>query len=171
MNDHYAIVDFHPVDHKTSHVIVRGQIAEPLTVGMDKATIQSGDRTQSFVVASRARSKISAIPLETEAIFLVDEMNQIVDGQLLSPKSVAHSAHNQKPPVKGAHRRVEVLYLGRPSPEHVQVRTLQDGKERVLPFRAPLEKLGRLKDRQETTLLLDAEGYITEIVTPDIAVR
>jgi hypothetical protein len=171
LNDHYAIVDYHPaVGKEQEHVIIKGQLALPLTVGMDKATLRSGDGELSLPVASRARSKIAVIPLKTDAIFLVDETGQIVDAQIMSERGERESARNQKPPVTGAHRRVEATYLGMADEETVRVKT-KDGKVRILPFRPPLDKLDRLKDSQKVTLLVDSEGYIEEIATPDVPVR
>ena len=43
-----------------------------------------------------------------------------------------------------------------------------DTEERLLPIRPPLQKLDRLKDIQAVVLLMDDEGYVVEIATPDV---
>jgi len=56
LNDHNAIVDYHPLTqpHTRSHRIVIGQLAQPLTVGHDKAVIQTEKGEEELTIASRA---------------------------------------------------------------------------------------------------------------------
>lgn len=45
----------------------------------------------------------------------------------------------------------------------------EQGKEREVPFRPPLKKLDRLQPGQDVVLLMDDQGYVLEIATPEVA--
>jgi hypothetical protein len=70
--------------------------------------------------------------------------------------------------VKGAHEQVRAIYMGTAQENRIKVRLLPDKKERTLPIRPPLQKLDRLKDNQAIVLLMDDEGYVVEIATPEV---
>ncbi|HKN86462.1 MAG TPA: hypothetical protein VJV04_06365 [Nitrospiraceae bacterium] len=170
MNDHNAVVDYHHGKGQSKHRVIKGQLIEPLTVGSDKAVVRSGDREQSYRIASRARGKLGAMPIGADAIFLADETGQLVDAQLGSEEAVHQSAINNKAArVKGAHEQVRAVYLGTASENGIKVTLPPDKEERILPIRPPLQKLDRLKDNEAVVLLMDDEGYVVEIATPDVA--
>ena len=81
VNDQNLIVDYHPLDYpSSSHKIVRGEIAQNLSIGQDKVVIKErGGKEQAFDIRSQARSKVAAIPVGTPALFLVDETNKVID--------------------------------------------------------------------------------------------
>ncbi len=166
MNDHNAVVDYHPSrDRDRAHTVLHGRISEPLTVGHDKAILQTQEGERGYAVASRARSKLSAIPVGVDALFLLDETGQIVDAQLAGEQ--AEDQPGLKPPIKGAHRRIEAIHLGTPDQEHIRVRLSKDGSEREFPVRTPIQKLDTLKDNEPVILLVDSKGYVVEIATPE----
>jgi len=169
MNDHNAVVDYHHGKGQSKHRVIKGQLVEPLTVGSDKAVIRSGDGEQSYRIASRARGKLGAMPIAADAIFLADETGQLVDAQLGSEDAVHQSAINNKAArIKGAHEQVRAIYVGTAPENRIKVTLPPDKEERILPIRPPLEKLDRLKDNQAVVLLMDDEGYVVEIATPEV---
>lgn len=169
MNDHNAVVDYHHGKGQSKHQVIRGQLIEPLTVGSDKAVVRSEDGEHSYRVASRARSKLGAMPMGADAVFLADETGQLVDAQLGSEEAVHQSALNNKAArVKGAHEQVRAVYRGTAPENRIKVTLPPDREERIFPIRPPLQKLDRLKDNQGVVLLVDDEGYVVEIATPDI---
>jgi len=170
MNDHNAVVDYHQGKGQSNHRVIKGQLIEPLTVGSDKAVVRSGDGEQSYQIASRARGKLGAMPIGADAIFLADETGQLVDAQLGSEEAVHQSAINNKAArVKGAHEQVRAVYMGTAPENRIKVTLPPDKEERILPIRPPLQKLDRLKDNEAVVLLMDDEGYVVEIATPDVA--
>lgn len=169
MNDHNAVVDYHHGKGQFNHRIIKGQLIEPLTVGSDKAVVRSLDGEQSYRIASRARGKLGAMPIGADVIFLADETGQLVDAQLASDEAVHQSAINNKAArVKGAHEQMRAFYMGTAPENRIKVRLLPDRGERTLPIRPPLQKLDRLKDNQAIVLLMDDEGYVVEIATPEV---
>ena len=76
--------------------MVRGKLSTPLTVGLDKAVIQTEQGTKTFTVAERAKGKLTAIPVGADAFFLADETGQLVDAQLASKQAVQESPDNNK---------------------------------------------------------------------------
>jgi hypothetical protein len=166
LNDHNAIVDYHHPDEASHHQVIRGKLSTPLTVGLDKAVIETDQGTKTFLVAQRAKGKLTAIPVGAEVLFLADETGHLVDAQLASADSVHQSAHNNKARIKGAHAQLKAVYQGKAGEDRMKI--TEDGKPREVPFRAPLRKLDRLHTGQEVVLLMDDAGYVMEISTPDL---
>src|SRR5688500_17005581 len=59
LNDHNAIVDYHHPNEPSDHQIVRGKLSTPLTVGLDKAVIETKDGTKTFMITDRAKGKLT----------------------------------------------------------------------------------------------------------------
>ena len=167
LNDHNAVVDYHHPSERSDHEVVRGKLSTPLTVGLDKAVIETEKGTKTFMVADRAKGKLTAIPVGAEAFFLADETGHLVDAQLASAKAVRESARNNKARIKGAHEQLRATFKGKGAEDTLKI-TAQ-GKEREVPFRPPLEKLDHLQPGQDVVLLMDDQGYVLEIATPEVA--
>lgn len=166
LNDHNAVVDYHHPGEESKHQVMKGRLTTPLTVGLDKAVIETDQGTKSFQVADRAKGKLGAIPVGTEALFLADETGQLVDAQLDSRASIEKSAHNQKAKIKGAHEQLRAVFQG--TGEQGRIKITDQGRDREVPVRPPLEKLSQLKPGQDVVLLMDDQGYVMEIATPDV---
>jgi hypothetical protein len=166
LNDHNAVVDYHHPNEQSDHQVVRGRLTTPLTVGLDKAVIETKDGTKTFMVSDRAKGKLSAIPVGVDALFLADESGQLVDAQLASAEAVRESGQNNKARIKGAHEQVKAVFKGEGGKGKLKI--AEAGQEREVPFRAPLEKLDRLKPGQDVVLLMDDQGYVLEIATPEV---
>ena len=169
LNDHNAIVDYHHPNEASHHQVIRGKLSTPLTVGLDKAVIATDQGTQTFLVAERAKGKLTAIPIGAEVLFLADETGHLVDAQLASAGAVHQSAINNKAHIKGAHTQLQTVYQGKAGKDRIRV--TDAGKPREIPFRAPLSKLDRLHPGQEVVLLMDDAGYVMEVTTPEISTR
>jgi hypothetical protein len=167
MSDHNAIVDLHHPNEASHHQVIRGKLSTPLTVGLDKAVIETDQGTKTFLVAERAKGKLTAIPVGAEVLFMADETGRLVDAQLASADAVHESSQNNKARIKGAHAQLKAVYLGKAGENRLKI--TDAGKEREVPFRAPLTKLDRLKPGQEVVLLMDDAGYVMEVSTPDLA--
>ena len=166
LNDHNAIVDYHRPNEASHHQVIRGKLSTPLTVGLDKAVIETDQGTKTFMVAERAKGKLTAIPVGAEVLFLADETGRLVDAQLASADAVHQSALNNKAHIKGAHAQLQTVYQGKAGTDRIL--STDGGKQREVPFRAPLAKLDRLHPGQEVVLLMDDAGYVMEISTPDL---
>jgi hypothetical protein len=166
LNDHNAIVDYHHPNERSDHQVVRGKLSTPLTVGLDKAVIETPEGTRTFIVNDRAKGKLTTIPVGVEAFFLADETGKLVDAQLASAEAVRESAHSNKARIKGAHEQVKAVFKGKGGEGKMKI--AEQGQEREVPFRAPLQKLDRLKPGQDVVLLMDEQGYVLEIATPDV---
>ena len=164
--DHNAIVDYHHPNEASHHQVIRGKLSTPLTVGLDKAVIETDHGTKTFLVAERAKGKLTAIPVYAEVLFLADETGHLVDAQLASADAVHQSGLNNKARIKGAHEQLKAVYLGKAGEDRMKITA--EGQKREVPFRAPLRKLDRLKLGQEVVLLMDDDGYVMEVSTPDL---
>lgn len=166
LNDHNAVVDYHHPNERSDHQVVRGKLSTPLTVGLEKAVIETEQGTKTFTVADRAKGKLTAIPVGAEAFFLADETGQLVDAQLASRQALQESADNNKARIKGAHKQVEAVFKG--TGRDGTLKIAEHGQEREVPYRLPLNKLDRLQPGQEVVLLMDDQGYVLEIATPNV---
>jgi len=175
MNDHNAVVDYHHPGEASHHLVLRGRLKTPLTVGLDKAVIETDGGIKTFMVAERAKGKLTAMPVGADLWFMTDETGKLVDAQLASAKAVEESAENNKARIKGAHQQVRAVFRGAdqasasgPDGGEGRLRITEQGRDREVPFRPPLQKLDRLKDGQDVVLLMDDQGYVLEIATPDL---
>ena len=166
LSDHNAIVDYHHPNEASHHKVIRGKLSTPLTVGLDKAVIETDQGTKTFLVAERAKGKLTAIPVYAEVLFLADETGRLVDAQLASADAVHQSGLNNKARIKGAHEQLKAVYLGKAGEDRMKIAA--EGQTREVPFRAPLRKLDRLKLGQEVVLLMDDAGYVMGVSTPDL---
>lgn len=166
LNDHNAIVDYHAPGEASHHQVIRGKLSTPLTVGLDKAVIETDQGQKTFMVADRAKAKLTAIPVGVEALFMADETGELVDAQLASREAVQASAQNSKAKIKGAHARVPAVFHG--TGEGDRIKISEQGRERLVPIRSPLPKLKQLKEGEEIVLLMDEQGYVMEIATPEM---
>lgn len=86
VNDQNLLVDYHLLDAsgqpagETNHRILKGQITQPLDIGLNTAVIRTDNGTeQNFEIRTQARSKVASIPTGIQAVFMLDETNKIVD--------------------------------------------------------------------------------------------
>lgn len=166
LNDHNAVVDYHHPGEESTHQVMKGRLTTPLTVGLDKAVIETEQGTKSFQVADRAKGKLSAIPVGVEALFMADETGQLVDAQLASREALQKSAQNEKARIKGAHEQLRAVFQG--TGQEGRIKITEQGRERELPIRPPLQKVEQLKPGQDVVLLMDDQGYVMEIATPEV---
>jgi hypothetical protein len=94
VNDQNLLVDVHAVGEASHHVVVHGQLAEPLATGHQKAVIrnsQSG-KEESYSIRPVARSKVASIPVGADAVFLIDELETIADVSFGNAEALHHAA-------------------------------------------------------------------------------
>ena len=75
-----------------------------METGHDKAVIRTKDgKEESHLVRPVARSKVASIPVGADVIFLIDELDKIVDVTMGTTESVHRAAElgQQKSPLKG----------------------------------------------------------------------
>jgi hypothetical protein len=89
VNDQNLLVDVHKAGEASFHRVVRGQLAGPMPTGHDKAVIRTADgKEESHLIRPVAKSKVASIPVGADVIFLIDELDKIVDVTMGSVESV-----------------------------------------------------------------------------------
>src|SRR4029079_5389947 len=131
VNDQNLLVDVHKAGEASHHRVVRGQLAEPVDTGHDKAVIRTPDgKEESHLVRPVARSKVASMPVGADVIFLIDELDKIVDVTMGTAESVQRAAElkQQKSPLKGNLNQVTGNIL-KPLMDNTIVIRTKDGKE------------------------------------------
>jgi hypothetical protein len=175
VNDQNLIVDYHLVNDSgqpmeaAKHQIVKGQIAQPLVIGHDEAVIRTEDGKElSYVIRSQARSKMASIPIGTEATFMIDETNKIVDVNFSNKEAVSRAGEmpDKKSPLKGAQRRVLGTVVAPMAENQITVRT-PDGKEKPYEVRSLMkDKMGKLSKGETVVLLIDGDNKVVDVAIP-----
>ncbi len=169
VNDQNLLVDVHKVGEASHHLVVQGQLAEPLRTGHDKAVIRTtSGKEESHFIRPVARSKVASIPVGVDAVFLIDELNHIVDVTFGSKEAVHHAAElwQKKTPLKGNFSRINVVILEPLAHNKIAVRT-EEGPELSYEVRPLVQKrMGRLSKGDAVVLLLDDENMVTDVAIP-----
>jgi translation initiation factor IF-1 len=166
VNDQNLLVDVHEVGESSHHLVVHGQLAEPLRTGHDKAVIRTaGGKEESHFVRPVARSKVASIPVGVDAVFLIDELNRIVDVTFGSKDAVHRAAElwQKKTPLKGNFSRINAVVLEPLVRDMITVRT-DDGKEHPYEVRPLIQKrMEKLSKGDAVVLLIDEENKVTDV--------
>ena len=105
------------------------------------------------------------MPIGADVIFLIDEMDRIVDVTMGSVESVQRSAAlgQQKSPLKGNLNQAAGKIV-RPLKDHTIVIRTEDGKEHTYHVRSLVERrLSTLSKDDGVVLLLDEENKVTDV--------
>ncbi|MGD9852826.1 MAG: hypothetical protein AB7T38_16355 [Nitrospirales bacterium] len=165
VNDQDLIVDLRLEGETPHHKRVHRVLAQPLVTGHDKAVIQSqGRQEESFLISPLARSKVASVPVGAEAIFLIDEMNQIVDVTYGSQEKVeeAQVLAEKKSPPKASFKKVTGVLIQSLHENTISIQ--ENGKEQQHEVRSLIH--GRLKSfssGQSIVLFINDENKVTDV--------
>ncbi|TKS58543.1 MAG: hypothetical protein EWM73_03486 [Nitrospira sp.] len=161
VNDQNLLVDVHKAGETSHHHVIRGQLAEPVDTGHDKAVIRTtSGKEESHLVRPVARSKVASIPVGADVIFLIDELDKIVDATMGSVDSVHRAAAlgQQKSPLKGNLSQVAGVILRPLKDDTIVIRT-EDGNEQSYEVRPLIQpRLAKLSKGDTAVLLVDEEN-------------
>ena len=169
VNDQNLLVDVHVTGESSHHLVLHGQLAQPLVTGHYKAVIRTPDgREESHFVRPVARSKAASIPVGVDAVFLIDELNRIVDVTFESKEAVHHAAElwQKKTPLKSNFSRINVVILKPLEHDTIAVQT-EKGEERRYEVRPLVQpRMEHLLTGDEAVLLMDDENKVTDVAIP-----
>jgi hypothetical protein len=166
LNDQNLLVDVHKIGEVGHHRVVRGQLAEPMPTGHDTAVIRTMDgKEELHFIRPVAKSKVASIPVGADAMFLIDELDKIVDVTMGNVESVRRAAElgQQKSPLKGNLGQVAGVILKPLKDNTIAIRT-EDGKERSYEVRLLVQpRLATLSRGDAAVLLVDEENKVTDV--------
>jgi hypothetical protein len=169
VNDQNLLVDVHVTGESSHHLVVHGQLAQPLVTGHYKAVIRTPDgREESHLIRPVARSKAASIPVGVDAVFLIDELNRIVDVTFDSQDAVHRAAElwQKKTPLKGNFSRINVVILKPLEHDRIAVQ-IETGEERRYEVRPLIQqRMQQLTKGDEAVLLMDDENKVTDVAIP-----
>lgn len=166
VNDQNLLVDVHKAGELGQHRVVRGQLAGPLVTGHDMAVLRTTSGVEeSHFIRPVARNKVASIPVGADAIFLVDELNKIVDVTMGSMESVHRAAElgQQKSPLKGNLSQVAGKIL-KPLKDNALVIQTEAGNKHFYEVRPLIQpRLVTLSTGDAVVLLVDDEDKVTDV--------
>ena len=176
INDQNLLVDYHPLDQSGQplgghgkHQVLRGQIAQPLVIGHDRALIRTENgKETSYPIRTQARSKMASIPVGIDAVFMVDETKQIVDVNFASKEAAEQAGQvpEQKSSLKGAQQRVLGTVVTPLEDSRITIRTVE-GEEKPFEVRPSMRKtMASLPKGEKVVLLLDGDNQVADVAVP-----
>ena len=166
VNDQNLLVDVHVPDEMGHHLVVHGQLAAPLVTGHDKAVIRTPHgKEESHVIRPVARSKVASIPVGVDAVFLIDELDRIVDVTFGSREAVHHVAElwQKKTPLKGNFSHISAIILAPLNHNKIAIQT-ESGVHQHYDVRPLVQgRLGTLLKGDSVILLVDDENMVTDV--------
>jgi len=165
LNDQNLVVDYHPVGMPLNHRRVVGELATSMVVGHDRAVIKTKDgKEESYEVRPMARSKMSTIPIGSQAVFLIDEANQIADVVFGNEMAVGAASDEFKgSPPKGAQSRLAGTIVRPLERGRISIKT-KEGKEQLYEIRPPVQdKLAKIPPGEKVELLIDSENKVVDV--------
>jgi hypothetical protein len=119
----------------------------------------------AFKVRAHARSTMAAIPVGADAVFLIDETDEITDATCADRVPGADQRHATSPP-KAAHRRIEGSITEPLTLDLITVRT-HEGSPRPFEVR-PLvyDRLAQLAKGDSVILLVDTDEKVIDVAFP-----
>ncbi len=168
-NEQAVLVDFHSLGQASGqHKIVKGTIAQEMKVGQERAVIKSeGEQTTTYEVRPLVRAKMASIPVGVEAVFLIDEMNHIVDATFGSREAVeqVQNQYQRMSSPKSAHTRVDGTIVEITSDGRVTLKTSEGKKTfKARPFAA--KELAAAHQGDNVTLLVDSDNQVLDVAQP-----
>lgn len=169
VNDQNLLVDVHLMGEANHHRVVRGQLMGPLETGHDRAVLRTTQgKEESYAIRPVARSKVASVPVGVEAIFLMDEMERIVDVTFGSKEAVHRAAElwQKKSPLKGNFARVVGVIVTPLDQNTIVIRTEGSKEERyeVRPF--VQDRLKPIAKGETVVLLVDEENKVGDVAIP-----
>jgi len=169
LNEQNLLVDVHLTGESSHHRVVHGKLAEPLDTGHDEAVIRtSRGKEESYGIRPVARSKVASVPVGVDAVFLIDEMDRIVDVTFGSKEAMHQLAElwQKKSPLKGNFDKISGVIIKPLDHNRVAIRT-EDGKEQQYEVRPFVQaRLKAVAKGQAVVLLVDEENQVGDIAVP-----
>ncbi len=166
VNDQNLLVDVHKAGEAGHHRVVRGQLAGPMETGHDKVVIRTTQgKEESHFVRPVARSKVASVPVGVDAVFLLDELDKVVDVTYGNMEAVHRAAElwQKTTPLKGNLSRI-VGVIQKPLADNAITIRTDGGREhsyRVRPLIQP--RLAKLSKGESAVLLVDEENMVTDV--------
>ncbi len=169
LNDQNLLVDVHVLGEVGHHRVIRGQLAQPLKTGHEKAVIKlANGKEESHFIRPVARSKAASIPVGVDAVFLIDEIDKIADVTFGDKEAVIRAAElwQKKTPLKGNFERIVGVIQEPLNNSKITIRT-QTGQEESYEVRPLVQKsLENVSQGQAVVLLVDDDHKVTDIAIP-----
>src|SRR5437879_1228444 len=168
VSDQDMVVDYHPLDTLGWHKIIRGALVQPLAVGQEWAVIKKDKgKEEAYAIRPLARSKVTAMPVGSPVLFLVDKANKIVDATFGSQEALVRATEQWRgSPPKGVDRQVAGTMLEQTTAKGVKIQAA-DGTQQTYEVRSFVaDQLSKIPKGKSVTLLIDGEDKVVDVAFP-----
>ncbi len=169
VNEQNLLVDVHLIGESSYHRVVEGQLTQPLVTGHDRAVLRTTrGKEESHFIRPVARSKVASVPVGADVVFLIDELDKIVDVTFGTKEAVHRAAElwQMKTPLKGNFDRIIGVILTPLENNRIAIRT-EGGTEQPYEVRPLAQKrLAKLSKGDAVVLLVDDENKVTDVAIP-----
>lgn len=166
VNDQNLLVDVQVPGESSHHRVVRGQLADTLETGHDKAVIRTTKgQEEEHGIRPVTRSKVASIPVGVDAVFLIDSLDNIVDVTFESREAVHRAAElwEKKAPLKGNLGRITGVILTPLKNNTIAIRTDAGTEHRYVVRPLGQQRLAQLAKGQEVVLFIDEEEQVMDV--------
>ncbi|HEY3196697.1 MAG TPA: hypothetical protein VGJ57_01695 [Nitrospirales bacterium] len=168
VNSQDLVVDYHPLDTLGWHRIIRGTLVQPLVVDQEWAVIKPvKGKEEAYAVRPLARSKVAALPVGAQALFLLDKVQKIVDATFGDQEALDRATQGwHGSPPKGVDRASKGIILHPLTGNRIRIQK-PDGRQETYEVRAFMkDKLARLENGTQVILMIDNEKKVTDLAVP-----
>ena len=168
VNSQDLVVDYHPLDTLGWHRIIRGTLVQPLVVDQEWAVIKPvKGKEEAYAVRPLARSKVAALPVGSQALFLLDKAQKIVDATFGDQEALDRATQGwHGSPPKGVDRASKGIILHPLTGNRIKIQK-PDGRQETYEVRAFMkDKLARLENGTQVILMIDNEKKVTDVAVP-----
>lgn len=175
LNEHNVLVDFHlgngagQTGGNDNHTILTGQIAEPVAGDPPTALIRIDEGKEVHLeIGPPARSKMASLPIATDAVFMLDDTNKIVDVNFASQEAAERTGQDfeDKAPVTGSQQHVLGIVVKPLANNRITIRTDDGAEQRFQVQHAMRDRLATLPKGTMVVLMIDETNHVADVTVP-----
>lgn len=175
LNEHNVLVDFHvgkaagQTGGNDNHTILNGRIAEPLAGDPPTAFIRTDEGKEVHLeIRPQARSKMASLPIAIDAVFMLDDTNEIVDVNFASQEAAERTGQDfeDKAPAIGSQQHILGIVVKPFANNRITIRTDDGAEQRFEVQHAMRDRLATLPKGTMVVLMIDETNHVADVTVP-----
>ena len=175
LNEQNVLVDFHlgnaagQTGGNDNHTILNGRIAEPVAGDPPTALIRTDEGKEVHLeIRPQARSKMASLPIATDAVFMLDDTNKIVDVNFASQEAAEQTGQGfeDKAPVTGSQQHIVGIVVKPLANNRITIRTDDGAEQRFEVQHSMRDRLATLPKGTMVVLMIDETNHVADVTVP-----